>query len=135
MTRVLVIDDEDQIRSVLRQMLEREGMVVDEAADGMEAMKIYRDNPADLVITDIIMPEKEGIEIIVELRKNYPDIKIIAMSGGGRLSAENYLLLASRLGADTTLTKPVRRETLIRAIKALIDNNDDKQAGLSESQE
>ena len=83
MPRILIIDDERQIRELLRDILEDAGYDVAEAADGQEAIKIQRGEPADLIITDLIMPEKEGIETIRELKQSYPDVRIIAMSGGG----------------------------------------------------
>jgi CheY-like chemotaxis protein len=106
MARILVVDDEQQIRLMLRQMLERLGHQVVEAAGGNEAIRSYREDPADVVIMDLIMPDKEGIETISEIRRDYPDARIIAMSGGGRMGPGNYLELATRLGAQRTLPKP-----------------------------
>ena len=117
MERVLVIDDESQIRSMLRLMLERAGYEVEEAPDGMEGIRIYRENPVDLVISDLIMPNKDGIGMMIELKKEFPDIKIIAMSGGGLNKPDGYLEGAKKLGANWTLTKPIDREELLRAVK------------------
>ena len=117
MERVLVIDDESQIRSMLRLMLERAGYEVEEAPDGMEGIRIYRENPVDLVISDLIMPNKDGIGMMIELRKEFPDIKFIAMSGGGLNKPDGYLEGAKKLGANWTLTKPIDREELLRAVK------------------
>ena len=117
MERVLVIDDESQIRSMLRLMLERAGDEVEEAPDGMEGIRIYRENPVDLVISDLIMPNKDGIGMMIELKKEFPDIKIIAMSGGGLNKPDGYLEGAKKLGANWTLTKPIDREELLRAVK------------------
>jgi len=96
MSRILIIDDDAQILKMLRQILEREKYHVTEASNGKEGLRLYRENPADLVITDIIMPEKEGIEIIIELKRDYPDVKIIAISGGGRINPEDYLDIAKK---------------------------------------
>jgi CheY-like chemotaxis protein len=120
MERVLVIDDESQIRSMLRLMLERAGYEVEEAPDGMEGIRIYRENPVDLVISDLIMPNKDGIGMMIELKKEFPDIKIIAMSGGGLNKPDGYLEGAKKLGANWTLTKPIDREELLRAVKSTL---------------
>ncbi|MGD8990565.1 MAG: response regulator [Desulfobacterales bacterium] len=117
MARILIIDDESQIRSMLRLMLERGGYEVIEAADGMEGIRQYRDNPADLIITDLIMPNKDGIGMIIELKKEFPRVKIIAMSGGGVNRPEGYLDGAKKLGATRTLTKPIDRDEMLNAIK------------------
>jgi CheY-like chemotaxis protein len=121
MARILVIDDEVQIRTMLRQLLERSGYDVADAPDGNVAMKLHREEPADLIITDIIMPSKDGIETVCELTRAFPEVKIIAMSGGGSLSAEEYLDMAKRLGANRTLTKPIEKEDLLEAIRELLE--------------
>jgi DNA-binding response OmpR family regulator len=119
--RILIIDDEDQIRTMLRQLLEHEGYEVMEAPDGREGIKTYRSKPADLIITDIVMPEKEGIETIMELKQDYPDVKIIAMSGGGRIEPETYLKMAKNFGALLTFTKPIQTRQLLNAVKGLLN--------------
>jgi DNA-binding NtrC family response regulator len=121
MERILIIDDEQQIRSMLRLMLERDGYEVVEAPDGIEGIKAYRQKPADLIITDLIMPNKDGIGMIIELQKEFPDVKIIAMSGGGLNKPEGYLKGAKKLGAACTLTKPIDREKMLRAVKNIIN--------------
>ena len=121
MTRILIIDDDTQILKMLRKTLEREGHEVIDAADGNKGLRLYREDPTDLVITDIVMPEKEGIETIIDLRREFPEAKIIAMSGGGQIEAESYLSMAKRLGAQRTLTKPFQNEELLEAIEALVD--------------
>ena len=120
MARILIIDDEVQILNMLRQMLEGEGYEVVEAPDGKEGLKLYRKNPTDLIITDLIMPEKEGIETIQELTQDFPNIKIIAMSGGGRVGPGDYLHLAKMLGAQHTFAKPIEREELLKAVRELL---------------
>ena len=120
MERILIIDDESQIRSMLRLMLERDGYEVVEAPDGIEGIRAYRQKPADLIITDLIMPNKDGIGMIIELQKEFPDVKIIAMSGGGLNKPEGYLKGAKKLGAAYTLTKPIDREKMLRAVKNTI---------------
>src|SRR5688572_234064 len=84
MQRILVIDDDEQVRALLYEILDRAGFKVVEATNGVEGLKLYRAQPADLVITDLIMPEKEGVETILELRREFPDVRVVAISGGGR---------------------------------------------------
>jgi len=120
MALILIIDDEPQIRSMLKLMLERDGYEVAEAPDGIEGIRIYRQNPADLIITDLIMPNKDGIGVIIDLKKEFPNVKIIAMSGGGLNKPEGYLKGAKKLGAACTLTKPIDRGEMLRAIKDLL---------------
>ena len=126
MERILIIDDEQQIRSMLRLMLEREGYEVVEAPDGIEGIKAYRQKPADLIITDLIMPKKDGIGMIIDLHKEYPDVKIIAMSGGGLNKPDNYLKGAKKLGAACTLTKPIDRKKMLWAVKNTLKGTEDE---------
>ena len=127
MARILIIDDEPQIRSMLTLMLEREGYEVVEAPDGVEGIKVYRQNPADLIITDLIMPNKDGIGMIIDLKKEFPDIKIIAMSGGGLNKPDGYLKGAKKLGASCTLTKPIDREEMLRAVRDILKDSLDQE--------
>jgi len=120
MARILIIDDEPQIRSMLKLMLEREGYEVVEAPDGVEGIKVYRQNPADLIITDLIMPNKDGIGMIIDLKKEFPDVNIIAMSGGGLNKPDGYLKGAKKLGAACTLTKPIDREEMLKAVNDIL---------------
>lgn len=119
MPRILVIDDEAPVRDLFRMMLERAGYEVALAGDGKEGMASHRETPADLIITDIVMPEKEGLETIVELRRDYPDVKIIAISGGGRIGPDSYLDMAKSLGAHCAFSKPVDRDELLAALREL----------------
>ncbi|MEI6608996.1 MAG: response regulator [Deltaproteobacteria bacterium] len=121
MARILIIDDDETFRTMVRRMLESaDYKEIEEAGDGNSGMNLLRNNPFDLVITDIIMPNKEGIELIMELTKNYPRIKIIAMSGGGKIGAESYLEMASHLGANRTIKKPFKQAELLHAVKELL---------------
>ena len=117
MKSILIIDDEPQIRSMLRLVLERAGYQVAEAPDGIEGIQSYRENPTDLILTDLIMPNKDGIGMIIDLKKEFPAAKIIAMSGGGLNKPDGYLKGAQKLGALRTLSKPIDREELLRAVK------------------
>ena len=122
MARILIIDDDIQFRSMLRQVLEREGYKVVDASDGKRGMRLFRQEQPDLVITDLIMPEKEGIETIIDLRRDFPEVKIIAVSGGGRIGPENYLHMAKDLGAQYTFAKPFDRKEILRAVRELTEN-------------
>jgi len=102
---ILVMEDERIIQTIIRRYLEREGHEVVIAGDGEEGIKLYNERPADLVLTDIIMPKKEGIETIRDLKKISPDVKIIAMSGGGKIDSEDYLDLAAKFGVKATFIK------------------------------
>ncbi len=121
MPKILVIDDDDQVRDMLHQLLEMEGYEVMEAANGKQAIEIRRREAVDIIITDLIMPEKEGIETIRELKELFPDIKIIAMSGGGVVGPEAYLKIAKGLGAQKAYVKPIEREKLLRGVRELLE--------------
>lgn len=116
MARILVIDDDEQVRSLLEKVIALAGYDVVSAADGVVGLQENERTPFDIVITDIIMPEKEGIELIMELKRDYPDVRVIAISGGGRFSPFSYLQTAKKLGADFTFEKPVDLEDLLSAI-------------------
>ena len=117
MALILIIDDDGQIREMLKKTLEREGYDVITAVDGIEGIRTYLENSVDLIITDIVMPRKEGLEIIQYFQSHYPEAKIIAISGGGRLEPENYLCLAERFGAWRTLSKPIERAELLKIVQ------------------
>lgn len=117
---ILVIDDEEQMRGLLRQILERGGYQVLVAEDGLQGMRVYEDNTVDVVITDLLMPNKEGLETIMEMKSKYPDVRIIAMSGGGRDGVLNFLPAAEKLGAMTTLAKPFGRKDILAAVEAAL---------------
>jgi DNA-binding response OmpR family regulator len=115
-SRILVIEDDDQTRRMLRQMMERAGHEVIDAPNGEVALELFRDAPADLVITDILMPERDGIETIRDFRREFPEVKIIAISGGGRDGVMDFLPVARQLGACRTFNKPAGRQELLTAI-------------------
>lgn len=120
MTTILLIDDDDGIRDVFARILRWEGYAVKVAENGNEALRIFSQTQPQLVITDIIMPDMEGLETITKLREKTNDARIIAISGGGFNPAEPYLKNAALLGADATLKKPCRVEKLISEVKRLI---------------
>jgi CheY-like chemotaxis protein len=121
MKRIMVVDDDDLFRAMLNKLLHNAGYSVIVAESGIEALSRQQDDPVDLIITDIIMPDKEGIEIIMELRKKYPATKIIAMSGGGRINPKQYLELAQRLGARKTFAKPFKTTEMLAAVRDLLE--------------
>lgn len=118
MKRILVVDDEAPIRALLAQMLETEGYEVHTAEHGDEALEVVRTATFDLVITDMVMPVKDGLKFIMELIKDYPDMKILAISGGGAIKAERYLTMAGYLGDIATLEKPFKREVLLNMVRS-----------------
>lgn len=115
---ILIIDDDTDILEIISKILEREDYKVFIASNGNEGLQIIKSTPEiDLVIIDLIMPEKEGIEIIREIKEDFPHIKTVAMSGGGRSATNNYLSLAKFLGADLTLKKPFGTEELLKSVQ------------------
>lgn len=120
MSAILVIDDDASVREVVSEMLRMEGHDVTIAENGREAIAKLAGQRFDLIITDLIMPEKEGIETIAEIRRSDAEIRILAISGGGRLGPGDYLETARYIGADATLAKPFARQDLLAAIKPLL---------------
>jgi len=123
MARILVIDDEEDLRALVREALESDGHEVIPATDGAQGLALQRQHPADLVITDIFMPEADGIETIHELKKDFPRVKVIAMSGGGRGSSmlESVFTTASALGIDAFLRKPFDFRTLLQSVHQVLE--------------
>jgi len=117
---ILLIDDEKSFRDVLKQVLSKAGYEVVEAANGAEGIDRFYENPADLIITDVIMPEKEGIETIIELKKVYPEIKLIVMSGGGWYGTDIDFDMAKKLGART-LDKPFALQEFLDTVAELLN--------------
>ncbi len=122
MAYILIIDDDPQVCSLLKQVFEEEGYTVQSALNGVEGINRYRDKPAELVILDILMPEKEGLETIVDLRREFPHVKIIAMSAGSERAKINLLDLARRLGAQHTITKPFDLLAITDMVAKLLKN-------------
>ncbi len=119
---ILVVDDDASIREFLRRLFEKNGYAVREAADGREALRLMREAPADCVVTDIIMPEKEGIETILEIRRGFPETQIVAISGGGRIGPLDYLKMAGLMGARRVFAKPLRSAELLEAVGSLLQS-------------
>ena len=123
MACILLIDDEESCRVTLRKILETAGHDVVEAADGREGLERYRENPADVVITDILMPQMEGIEMILMLKQEYPDAKIIAISGGGAIDKKTLLTWVAKIGAQDVLAKPFKAKEIVGAVRRVLGEN------------
>ena len=117
MPSILLIEDDDLFREALADALNGRGYAVTQASDGEQGVKLFRTEPTDLVLTDIVMPNQEGIATVMELRRAYPNVGIIAMSGGLAHNAPLYLKLAGSLGATRTLKKPFGLPALLTAIE------------------
>lgn len=117
MATILIIDDDPQICDLLKQALEEEGYRVMTAGNGQEGINLHRAHSADLIVLDILMPEKEGLETILELRREFPQVNIIAMSGGSERAKLNLLDLANRLGAQHTLHKPFQLKNFTSLVR------------------
>ncbi len=120
MKTILIIDDDEMFRKALGLTLTELGYKVVEATNGKEGMEAYARQLVDLIMVDLIMPEKEGIETIIDIRKSQPSVKILAMSGGGRGSATGYLLAAKAFGADRMLAKPFANDELLAVLHELL---------------
>lgn len=120
MAKILLIDDDDSVRTMLRLMLTQFGHTVIEARNGREGLNLFQDANADLVITDLVMPETEGFEVLTKLREKLPRVKIIVISGGVKGNVTNYLDMARRLGAGQVLAKPFSNNELMTAINELL---------------
>ena len=117
--RILVVDDNEDLRSTIKALLQADGFDVAVAGDGQAALELHRSSPADVVITDLFMPDKDGIETIVELRKLSPKLKIVAMSGWTSTQGSDYLQVAREIGATVTLQKPFDPQELSRVVRQL----------------
>lgn len=121
MADIIIIDDEAALRSTMRKILERAGHVIREAEDGDRGIQLQREHPADLVITDIFMPGKEGMETIQDLKEEFPDVRILAVSGGASVGASGPLMDAELFGADGTLAKPFSVEILQKRVAEVLE--------------
>ena len=119
-TKVLVIEDDVQLRILLRELLSDAGYTVFEAGEGAEGLEIFDRHNPDLVLTDLVMPNKEGIETIKDLTRHYPGVKIIAMSGADRGNKDAYLSVAKLLGAAACFTKPFNNKELVSTVQTLV---------------
>ncbi len=120
MARILIIEDDAEVRDLLDRVIRREGHDVVSAQNGREGISIFRKQAIDLVITDIIMPDKDGIETFLDLRRENPNLKVIAISGGGCSKSDNYLNSAKLLGVDKALKKPFSPEEFLHEVNELL---------------
>ncbi len=120
MGAILVVDDDAQVLEVVSEMLKLEGHAVTAVSNGLQATAEFHSSHFDLVITDLIMPEREGLETISEMRRTTSTVPIIAISGGGRIGPADYLASAAQLGANATLAKPFKRKELVSTVSELL---------------
>jgi DNA-binding NtrC family response regulator len=118
--QILVIEDDFAVRELILQTLSKAGYQVIAAGDGVEGLNLFREKNPALVITDIVMPQKEGLQTIIELKQEAPGVKVIAMSGGGRYCNADYLKLAKKFGARRTVSKPFMRDELLASVKEVL---------------
>lgn len=120
MARILIVDDTAEMRELLKNIVELAGHQVVEAESGRAGLERFAAQPADLVMTDIIMPDMDGNELIAKLRAVAPKVKIVAVSGGGRVRNLGVLQVAQKFGADRVLSKPFRKEDVLRVVDELL---------------
>lgn len=126
MANILVVDDEASVRKMLRNMLKTEAAEILEAENGLVAKKMCLELDIDLIITDIVMPEKHGIDLVMELKKELPELPIIAISGGGGVTGRfDYLEIVNLIGADTVLRKPFEAKQLRDVVRSILERKDD----------
>lgn len=135
MATILIVDDDPQVCDVLQHVLQEEGHTVHSAFNGAEGISLYRQHPAELVILDILMPEKEGLETILELRREFPGVMIIAMSAAGEGAKVDLLNLAQGLGAQYQLTKPFHLQNVLDLVNLALGKKKVKEDSREESRE
>ena len=121
MPSVLLVEDDDQLRALLKLVLISSGYDVWEASSGKGVERLYQQHHPDLVVTDLMMPEKDGLEVIMDLRRQDPKVKILAISGGGPRSPEIDLRMAQKLGAVSTLSKPFLDTEFVEAVRLVLE--------------
>lgn len=117
---ILIVDDDPMLRLIATEMLQGKDYAIVEAEDGDEALRLIQSLPVDLVVLDMLMPNKDGLETIIELRKHQPQVRILAISSGGRMDGASLLRIAMAMGADDTLLKPIRVETFAPKVAELL---------------
>ena len=120
MARILLVDDDPMVRETIRHILAAEAHEVTIAQDGRVALNLFEKSAFDLVVTDIIMPERDGIEVITEMRQRQPDVRILAISGGGRIGNTDFLKIAGKLGAHAVIAKPFDPDEFVEKVAACL---------------
>lgn len=120
---IIVIDDESEIRELMQRILTDAQHNVLTAENGFDGIELIKNNNIDLIITDLVMPKKEGIETILDVKKSHPEIRIIAMSAGARIGSDSYLENAKLLGADDVLKKPFFKKELLMTVNKILPHN------------
>ena len=128
---ICVIDDDESVRQTVGRILSSAGYAVVNAADGAKGLEVVEQSSPVMIITDIVMPNREGIETIIEAKRRFPGIPIIAISGGGRSGPQSFLDLARKLGADDCLAKPFRPTELLDKVAALLGSRSDAKAAIA----
>lgn len=129
MARILIIDDNSAVLRVLHNLFLSEGHSVEDAPDSATGIKKHHEHPFNLILTDIVMPDREGISTIIELRHEYPGLKIIAMSGGGDFEPYGYLDIARRVGADRTIAKPFSAREIMDLVNSVLSEEKQENSG------
>ena len=120
MAHILIVDDDPHARLLFRCVLSKDGHEITEACDGEKGYRLFCEQQPDLVITDVLMPNKEGLELIQEIKDKQAEIKVIALSGGGMIDKEDCLIYANAFGADLVFPKPIRPTVLAQAVNCLL---------------
>jgi len=120
MAKFLLVDDNEELLEVQEAFLSAHNQEVVTATNGRQALRVLDEEPVDVLVTDIIMPDMEGFETVMEVRKRFPKLPIIAVSGGGRVGPTDYLAMARSMGADSTLAKPVQPAALLAEAQWLL---------------
>ena len=123
MKSILIIEDDDYFMDLLKRLFEDEGYIVIEASNSRIALNIVQKENPDLIITDIIMEDIDGLEILMEVKKKSPEKPIIAISGGGAIGPDDYLSSAKALGADYTFTKPFPADEMLNTVKSIFNSS------------
>jgi DNA-binding response OmpR family regulator len=121
MASILLVEDDDELRTMLKDLLTRSGYDVSQAPDGTRVCDLHQQHRFDLVITDVVMPDIDGLAVIMELRRIDQNVRIIAMSGERQGRAEDYLRIAQKLGAQLTLVKPFSNQEFLAAVRLTLE--------------